>query len=136
MSELAAADGPFQTVAIDGLHYILVMALCVESEGTFAAASAQTVHRTLSDRLGPPTDSVVASRYTSARWSSFGERCMRNQKNSARRRKRVDWSAADVKVLKGYAGKRSAKQIGKVLKRSESAVRFKAHTLKLSLATH
>lgn len=61
---------------------------------------------------------------------------MRNQKNSARRRKRVDWSAADVKVLKGYAGKRSAKQIGKVLKRSESAVRFKAHTLKLSLATH
>ena len=60
---------------------------------------------------------------------------MRGKKKSVRRRKRVDWSAAHVKTLKAHAGKKSAAQIGKVLKRSEAAVRFKAHMLKVSLAT-
>lgn len=59
---------------------------------------------------------------------------MRAKKKSVRRRKRVDWSAADVKALKANAGKKSAAQIGKVLKRSVAAVRFKAHMLKVSLA--
>ena len=49
------------------------------------------------------------------------------------RRKRILWSQADVKALKGLAGKHSAKQIARHLKRSESAVRFKAWQMKLSL---
>ena len=49
------------------------------------------------------------------------------------RRKRILWTSADVKALKGLAGKQSAKQIARHLKRSESAVRFKAWQMKLSL---
>lgn len=60
---------------------------------------------------------------------------MSSKKSSGRGTKRIDWSAADVKSLKTHARKKSAKQIGKALKRSESAVRFKAHLLGLSLDT-
>ncbi len=49
------------------------------------------------------------------------------------RRKRNLWTSADVKVLKQLAGKPSAKQIARQLKRSEPAVRFKAWQMKLSL---
>jgi hypothetical protein len=42
------------------------------------------------------------------------------------RRKRILWSSADVKLLKQLAGKQSARQIARQLKRSEAAVRYKA----------
>jgi hypothetical protein len=48
--------------------------------------------------------------------------------------KRRVWSAADIKQLRGLAGKKSLKGIGRVLKRTEPAVRFKAHLLRISLA--
>lgn len=81
--------------------------------------------------LRAPRETPVYSQPVVSVWSA----CMRAKKKSVRRRKRVDWSAADVKALKGHAGKKSASQIGKVLKRSVAAVRFKAHMLKVSLAT-
>lgn len=49
------------------------------------------------------------------------------------RRKRILWTSADVKVLKQLAGKQSAKNIARQLKRSEAGVRFKAWQMKLSL---
>jgi hypothetical protein len=44
------------------------------------------------------------------------------------------WSRADMKMLRCLAGKKSVKAIGRALKRSELAVRFKAHTARISLA--
>jgi hypothetical protein len=48
--------------------------------------------------------------------------------------KRRLWTRPDIKLLRSLAGKKSAKAIGRALKRSESAVRFKAHATGVSLA--
>lgn len=48
--------------------------------------------------------------------------------------KRRPWTRDDVKTLRSLAGKKTAKAIGKALKRSELAVRYKAHTAGVSLA--
>ena len=48
--------------------------------------------------------------------------------------KRRSWTPADVKVLRSLAGKKSVKAIGRALKRTEAAVRFKAHMKKVALA--
>jgi hypothetical protein len=44
------------------------------------------------------------------------------------------WTTSDTKKLRQLAGKKAAGPIGRLLKRSEAAVRFKAHALGLSLA--
>jgi hypothetical protein len=52
-----------------------------------------------------------------------------------RRKKTITrWSASDTKKLRQLAGKKRARAIGRLVKRSEAAVRFKAHALGLSLA--
>jgi hypothetical protein len=43
-----------------------------------------------------------------------------------RRRKRVLWTAADLKVLKKLAGREPTARIARQLKRSPAAVRYKA----------
>ncbi len=48
--------------------------------------------------------------------------------------KRRPWTNADVKVLRSLAGKKSVMAIGRSLKRSEAAVRFKAHMKGIRLA--
>jgi hypothetical protein len=48
--------------------------------------------------------------------------------------KRILWTAADVRLLKSEARRRPAGEIAKRLHRSEAAVRYKATTLKISLA--
>jgi len=47
--------------------------------------------------------------------------------------KRCAWTAADVKVLRSLAGRKSPKAIGRTLRRTEAAVRFKAHTKRIRL---
>jgi hypothetical protein len=54
--------------------------------------------------------------------------------NMARRKKTNYWTPAHVKMLRKLSGKKSAKAIGRALKRSESAVRFKAWSERISLA--
>jgi len=49
-------------------------------------------------------------------------------------RKRVLWTAADVKFLRKSAGRQRVSQIARQLRRSEAAVRYKATMLKVSLA--
>jgi len=49
-------------------------------------------------------------------------------------RKRVLWTAADVKFLRKSAGRQPVSQIARQLRRSEAAVRYKATMLKVSLA--
>lgn len=44
------------------------------------------------------------------------------------------WTENHVKTLGRLAGKKSLEQISKILKRSEAAIRFKAHTEGISLA--
>ncbi len=51
-----------------------------------------------------------------------------------RARKRVLWSAADVRHLRKSAGRQPVAQIARQLHRSEAAVRYKATMLKVSLA--
>jgi hypothetical protein len=51
-----------------------------------------------------------------------------------KRRQRVLWTAANEKQLRRLAGRAAAARIARELGRSEAAVRYKAHTLKLSLA--
>ncbi len=48
--------------------------------------------------------------------------------------KRVPWSPADLKLLKQLAGRQAPKVIARKLKRTEAAVRFKAHMSSVSLA--
>jgi hypothetical protein len=48
--------------------------------------------------------------------------------------KRRSWTRSDVKTMRGLAGKKSVKAIGRALKRTEAAVRFKAHAEGISLA--
>jgi hypothetical protein len=49
------------------------------------------------------------------------------------RRKRILWTSKDVKLMKSLAGDKTVAQIARQLKRSAAAVRFKAHTIGLSL---
>ena len=57
------------------------------------------------------------------------------KKKAAKRARRnvKAWTAQDIQQLKQLAGKKSAGQIGKALKRSLAAVTFKAFTLRVSL---
>ncbi len=48
--------------------------------------------------------------------------------------KRVFWSNADLKELRRLAGRESAARIARKLKRTLLAVRFKAHSHRISLA--
>lgn len=48
--------------------------------------------------------------------------------------KRVNWTAADVKLLKSQARRVPAARIARDLRRSEAAVRYKAQSLGVSLA--
>jgi hypothetical protein len=50
------------------------------------------------------------------------------------RRKRVLWTAAELKLLKRLAGKQGVRKISRQLKRSEAAVRFKAWQKRIKLA--
>ena len=50
------------------------------------------------------------------------------------RRKRVLWTAAELKLLKQLAGKQGVRKISRQLKRSEAAVRFKAWQKRIKLA--
>jgi len=54
-------------------------------------------------------------------------------KKKPARRKRVLWTASEIKVLRQLAGKKSLAQLSRVLKRSAAAVRFKASLLRISL---
>jgi hypothetical protein len=47
---------------------------------------------------------------------------------------RRPWTRADLKVLRTLAGRKSVKAIGRALRRTEAAVRFKAHTKRIALA--
>jgi uncharacterized protein YciI len=51
-----------------------------------------------------------------------------------RTRKVILWTPAHVKQLRRLAGRKSVKVIGRELKRTEAAVRFKAHMERISLA--
>lgn len=51
------------------------------------------------------------------------------------RRKRILWTPTDVKTLRRLAGRQSVKAIARQLKRSEPAVRFKAHVHGIRLST-
>jgi hypothetical protein len=50
------------------------------------------------------------------------------------RRKRVLWTAAELKLLKQLAGRQGVRRIARQLKRSEAAVRFKAWQKRIKLA--
>ena len=51
-----------------------------------------------------------------------------------KRRQRILWTAAHEKQLRRLSGRTPAAKIARTLSRSEAAVRYKAHTLGLSLA--
>lgn len=51
-----------------------------------------------------------------------------------KRRRRILWTAANEKQLRQLSGRTPAGKIARTLGRSEAAVRYKAHTLGLSLA--
>lgn len=44
------------------------------------------------------------------------------------------WTRSELQQLRKMAGRKAAKAIAKTLKRSEAAVRFKAHSEEISLA--
>jgi len=50
------------------------------------------------------------------------------------RRKRVLWTAAELKMLRKLAGRQGVRHIARQLKRSEAAVRFKAWQKRIKLA--
>jgi hypothetical protein len=50
------------------------------------------------------------------------------------RRKRVLWTADELKTLRKLAGKDGVRKIARQLKRSEAAVRFKAWQRRIKLA--
>jgi hypothetical protein len=50
------------------------------------------------------------------------------------RRKRVLWTAAELKLLRKLAGRQGVRRIARQLKRSEAAVRFKAWQKRIKLA--
>ena len=49
-------------------------------------------------------------------------------------RPRILWTAAHEKQLRRLSGRSSVARIARELRRTEAAVRYKAHTLSLSLA--
>jgi hypothetical protein len=49
-------------------------------------------------------------------------------------RPRILWTAAHEKRLRRLSGRSSVARIARELRRTEAAVRYKAHTLNLSLA--
>ena len=49
-------------------------------------------------------------------------------------RKRILWTADELKLLKTLAGKESVHKISRQLKRSEAAIRFKAWQKRITLA--
>ena len=49
-------------------------------------------------------------------------------------RKRILWTAADVRHLRKAAGRQPVAKMARELRRSEAAVRYKATMLKVSLA--
>ena len=51
-----------------------------------------------------------------------------------RTRKKTPWTPAHVKSLRRLAGRKTVAAIGRELKRTAAAVRFKAHTERISLA--
>jgi hypothetical protein len=52
----------------------------------------------------------------------------------ANTKKRVAWTSDNLKQLRQLAGRKTPQSIAKSLKRTEAAVRFKAHTNGISLA--
>lgn len=50
------------------------------------------------------------------------------------RSKPIPWSAQDLKTLRKLAGRTSTARIARQLRRTVLAVRFKAHTRRISLA--
>jgi hypothetical protein len=48
--------------------------------------------------------------------------------------KRRPWTRTEVKTLRTLAGRKTVKAIGRTLRRSEAAVRFKAHSKRIKLA--
>jgi hypothetical protein len=58
---------------------------------------------------------------------------MARKKKSVRRKKRVSWTPADLKLMRQHAGKKPLLQIARLLKRSAAAVRFKASMHRISL---
>jgi hypothetical protein len=48
--------------------------------------------------------------------------------------KRRPWTRTDLKTLRTLAGRKTAKTIARTLRRSEAAIRFKAHTKRIKLA--
>jgi hypothetical protein len=53
---------------------------------------------------------------------------------ASRKLKRILWTAAHEKKLRRLSGRTSVARIAKELRRTEAAVRYKAHTLSVSLA--
>jgi hypothetical protein len=47
---------------------------------------------------------------------------------------RRPWTRVDVKTPRTLAGRKTVKAIGRTLRRTEAAVRFKAHTKRIKLA--
>jgi len=48
--------------------------------------------------------------------------------------KRRLWTRTELKTLRILAGRKTAKTIARTLRRSEAAIRFKAHTKRIKLA--
>jgi hypothetical protein len=53
---------------------------------------------------------------------------------ASRKTKRALWTAVEEKKLRRLSGRTSAARIAKELRRTEAAVRFKAHVISVSLA--
>ena len=79
--------------------------------------------------------SRVPARKTKAKAKTKTQTRAPAKKQAAKRARRnvKAWTAQDIQQLKQLAGKKSAGQIGKALKRSLAAVTFKAFTLRVSL---
>lgn len=50
------------------------------------------------------------------------------------KKKRILWTAADLKLLRRLAGRQNIKRIARELKRTEAAVRYKAFIRGISVA--
>ena len=55
------------------------------------------------------------------------------QKKTARPKKRILWTSTDLKTLRKSAGKKTAAQIGREIRRSAEAVQRKAYLIGISL---
>jgi hypothetical protein len=58
----------------------------------------------------------------------------RKKQNQKKRSKRQRWTTTDLRQLKSLAGRRKASAIARQLRRTEPAVRWKAHIEGISLA--